>query len=94
MIKRVLFPPLDFVLESNFYLLYYSISYRSESVDFVLESNFYLLYYSISYRSESRFNRIQFNRNEDKTIRTESGRTLKGSSSKMFTMEKYSLWLF
>jgi hypothetical protein len=70
MIKRVLFPPLNSVLESNFYLLYCSISYRSESG----------------------FNRVQFNRNEDKTIHTKSGRTLKDSSSKMFTMEKYSLW--
>jgi hypothetical protein len=31
MIKRVLFPPLDSFLESNFYLMYCSISYRRES---------------------------------------------------------------
>jgi hypothetical protein len=48
MIKRVLFPPLDSVLEDNFYLLC-----------------------SISYRRESRFNRIRFNRNEDRIMNAE-----------------------
>jgi hypothetical protein len=63
-------------------------------LDSVSEDNFYLLLCSISYRRESRFNRIRFNRNEDTMIRRKSGRTLKDSYSKMFTMEKNSLWLF